>query len=237
MATVSRRRVGPGLAYPSPSLLPTTLRRTPSRPTRRRCAAMLCLPAVAALLLLASSRLHQTASAADAGLAPFVWIGNVTSTSFAVSVDISTVLDAGASPALTISRAASLVPVSDSVAAQTPLFPAPHDSIRRYVVGNLTVGTLYHFGIGSTTLGSVTTFPKEGNNADVHIMLGSCQRWADRASALAHLASTAPKLSPTSAAFMIHLGDLHCRTGSNSHPRILFQALSLALPRSHRMRP
>lgn len=143
---------------------------------------------------------------------PFVWIGNVTSSSFTVHVDIATVGADVQNLPLIASSYPSLLQASSSVVGKGH-FPKPHASVMVFILTGLRPGTKYYFGFeskstGSVLLGSVSTFPSSPS-AEVFVALGSCQKGSGNARTLAKMASALPDSSNAVASFAVHLGDLH----------------------------
>lgn len=120
-------------------------------------------------------------------------------------------------PDLVVALDPALQDVVDVFKALPGMFPAPHESIAVYNAKRLRPGTLHYFGFGGldssradsrVLVGSVWTFPSR-EDADVVVGLGSCQKSTERSSALQRLARLSSSSSNETAAFMLHLGDLH----------------------------
>lgn len=170
------------------------------------CAVIASL--VASLYLL---RLFSV-SVADAPL-PFVWIGNVTSSSFTVHVDVRDIAAELHRLPLSISLHTDLLADALRVTPQNVSFPASHNTVRVYLVQGLRAGATYHFGFQKTlaarlSLGSVATFPSSPE-AEVYVAFGSCQRGRKNAKSFSKLSALLPDSSDKIASFVLHLGDLH----------------------------
>lgn len=181
---------------------------------------------VLTILLWATQLLTHSLSVA--GAKPFVWVGNVTETSFEISIDsatLSSVTNTGYRPLLIISQSSTLNPVTGSLEA-APAFPAPHGTIRRYFASSLSPGTTYYFGVSQgESLGTVTTFPSNPQ-AEVVFAMSSCQKWAKRSRSLGSIADTLPKPSNNRAVLMVHAGDLHYQNIVNNDAELYRKAMA-----------
>lgn len=183
-----------------------------------------------ALLLFLALAIRQT-SAEN----PYIWIGNVTSTSFTVHIDISTV-PVFSTTSLTTAQllVGESSPTSRTILPDTLLefkpvgtpFPSPHENIRVYYASNLSPGTLYRFGyLPKNVLGSVVTFPTAAACEEVLLAVSSCHYFTSLTRAWLQI-SKLPKGTATRATLMLHGGDLHYSNIETNSPRLYFDATS-----------
>lgn len=194
---------------------------------------------LALTLALALALLLRPASAEN----PYIWIGNVTSTSFAVHVDIATVPSSGSASDLSTSNllvgatekdssdleSLAISPKTDVFKPIGKPFPSPYDTIRIYKAAGLKPGVRYLFGFKTDdVIGSVITFPEAEDCDEVLLAVGSCQYFKGIFSTLKAWQQIAklPKGTSSRAVLMVHGGDLHYKNIAENRPDKYFEATS-----------